>query len=157
MSPGYLNKHVIASMLALLEPRYTSPEAKAMLTAIALQESGLKARRQSGDGPARSYWQFEKGGIRGLLDHKASYPIMQALCASLNYPMELEAIHTAIEHNDILAAGCARALLFTHRDQLPTIHDPETAWRMYLDLWRPGQPRHETWANNWRIAWESLA
>lgn len=157
MTPYYLNRWIIPAALALLEARHDTPESRAMLIAIALQESGIKARRQSGNGPARSFWQFEKGGIEGVLNHKASRERIRQVCVSLNVVPDVDSVHAAIEHNDILGAACARLLLFTSPNSLPQSNQMMEGWEMYCnELWRPGRPRFETWGGNWLTAWESL-
>ena len=149
-----LNLNILPFALSLLEPRHDTKEARAMMIAIALQESGLKARRQAGDGPAKSYWQFERGGVAGIAHHKLSAPLLAKVCDSLDYPADVDAIHIAIEHNDTLAACCARLLLFTHPDPLPKESEWMEAWQYYESLWRPGKPRFESWERNYKTAWE---
>ena len=62
----------IEPALLLLPARMESAEATVMLLAIGLQESRLEHRRQI-KGPARSFWQAEKGGgmVHGVLRHPA--------------------------------------------------------------------------------------
>lgn len=157
MSPEYLNSTILTGALSLLEPRMDTPEARAMLIAIALQESGLKARRQSGNGPAKSYFQFERGGVEGILNHKSSRDMIRKVCMALDVEPAVDAIHSAIEHNDILGAACARLLLFTSPKPMPQSNQMMEGWEMYCnELWRPGKPRFETWGSNWVTAWEAL-
>src|SRR5690349_3904923 len=65
-------------------------EARRFLLAIALQESGLRYRRQvvAGGkemGPASSFYQFERGGgCRGILAHRSSAPAIRSICAAYN-------------------------------------------------------------------------
>ena len=154
MTPIQLNSLILPPALSLLGPRYDTPAARAMMIAIAIQESRLQARVQVG-GPARSYWQFELGGITGIVTHKASRDALKAVCDALNYEFTAAAIFTAIKDNDILAAACARLLLFTSPKALPDKSDIMGAWRLYSEeLWKPGTPRFSTWAANWAKAWE---
>ncbi|MGP2435483.1 hypothetical protein ACTUQ0_14850, partial [Listeria monocytogenes] len=60
-------------------------------------------------------------------------------------PFTPQAIYAAMEHNDILAAGVARLMLFTDAQRLPAANDADAAWAAYLRIWRPGKPRPETW------------
>src|SRR5690606_35531315 len=54
---------------ALLPSRMDSDRATVMLLAIGLQESRFEHRRQI-KGPARGFWQFERGGgVRGVMTH----------------------------------------------------------------------------------------
>ena len=63
---------VYAETMQLLPAKMDSPQARAMLKAIALQESRFEHRKQIG-GPARGFWQFEQGGgVRGVLNHPYS-------------------------------------------------------------------------------------
>jgi hypothetical protein len=71
--------HGLTPALSLLPPRMDTPEARALVLAICLQESGgLYNRLQIGGGPARGYPQFEKGakakpgGVYALLNHPTS-------------------------------------------------------------------------------------
>lgn len=134
--------------LALLPRHMDSPQARVMLLAIGLQESRFEHRRQMGNGPARGFWQFEKGGgVKGCVQHPSSAPHLRQLCAARGVPFEAMAIWQAIEHDDVLAAGLARLLLFTDPFKLPALGDPQAAWELYAErCWRPGKPHPETWA-----------
>lgn len=144
---------IYAASMSLLPEKLDSPEAKAMLIAIAMQESRWDERRQIG-GPARSFWQFEFGGIRGVLNHKASRPIITSVLDRLDYNHSPDTSYVAIEHNDVLAFAYARCLLWTLPGALPRRVDIELAWAQYLDAWRPGKPHHDTWEAFYRRAWE---
>lgn len=132
--------------LALLPAQMNSPEARAMLLAIGLQESRFEHRRQLGDGPARSFWQMEMGGgVKGVCKHTASRYWMKLLCDARGVVLDHAAVWHAIEFDDVLAAGAARLLLFTDPYKLPALSDPDAAWRLYERVWRPGKPHPETW------------
>ena len=71
MKPQLFLTSVIRPGLAVLADatalRVDSPEAEVLLLAIATQESALRHRTQVG-GPARGYWQFERGGgLAGIM------------------------------------------------------------------------------------------
>lgn len=138
---------------SLLPPALDTPNAKAMLWAIGLQESRLDARRQIG-GPARGFWQFELGGVRGVLNHRASQSIIRSVLDRLDYDYAPETSYTAIEHNDVLAFAYARLLLYTLPQPLPERTNPAEGWRQYADAWRPGKPHRETWDALFERAWE---
>lgn len=138
---------------ALLPPVMDSPEAKAMLMAIAMQESRFDERRQIG-GPARGFWQFEKGGLRGVLEHKESKPLIYSVLDRLDYDHSLLTSYTAIEHNDVLAFAYARCLLWTLPDPLPGQTEAAEGWRQYIEAWRPGKPHRGTWDAFYQQAWE---
>ena len=155
MTPELFLRIAIEPALALLPPRMDTPAARAMILAICLQESaGLKHRRQV-LGPARGFPQFEVGGIRGILGHKASKAHLANALEALAYPVTNDATvpYVAIEHNDVLAAVCARLLLWTLPTPLPCPDTPAEAYEQYIKAWRPGRPHPETWAEYYRSAW----
>lgn len=132
-----------------------SPQARRFVLAISMQESGLRHRRQvvngTESGPASSFWQFEQGGgCKGVLNHKLTAQRMNLLCQSYNVEPSTSALWEAIRYNDILGAACARLLIYTLPHKLP-----ETAvegWEQYIEVWRPGKPREETWEDCWTKA-----
>ena len=124
-----------------------TPEARVMLIAIALQESRLSYRAQI-RGPARGYWQFEQGGgVRGVLTHPASQRYAETIAERLDYEPGVSIVYEALADNDVLAASCARLLLWTDPRALPGIDDVDTAWDTYIRNWRPGKPHPDTWAD----------
>jgi hypothetical protein len=133
-----------------------TPAARRMLLAIALQESGLRHRRQvtaSGeeDGPAASFWQFEKGGgCKGVLTHHASAKHMRWVCTEYNIEPTAQGMWDAMRYNDIVAASAARLLLYTLPQALPV--NAAEGWDQYIAAWRPGRPHPEKWAECWAIA-----
>lgn len=136
---------VILPALSLLPEHMDTQAAEIMLLAIGLQESRFVHRRQVG-GPARGYWQFERGGgVRGVLEHHATREHARALCDALDYKADADIVYGAIEHNDLLACGFARLFLFTDTAPLPKAHQEVEAWNYYLRVWRPGKPHPETW------------
>lgn len=158
MTPNMLTWLAIDPAFVLLREDMDSDAARAMLIAIALQESRIKHRRQIG-GPAHGFWQFEVAGVRGVLTHPASQPRIHEALVALDYPPERwnsENIHAAIEHNDVLAAAFARCLLWTLPDQLPRRGDPGEGWRQYIEAWRPGRPHRGTWDGLYLEAWDTV-
>lgn len=141
----------IAPALALLGAPLDSTAARLMLLAIGLQESRFEFRRQLGDGPARGFWQFERGtaasrgGVWGVYLHSASRGPLYRLCAARGGPFEPAAIWTRLETDDVLAAGLARLMLWTSPKALPALDDAEGAWDYYVSTWRPGKPHRHTW------------
>lgn len=145
---------IFPAVFALLPGVMDSLQARAMLLAIGLQESEFKARRQGGHGPARGFWQFERGGgVKGVLQHPATVLYVKHVCEELRYPLTVDACYVAIEHNDILACCFARLLLWTVPGLLSSGGTPDRAWQQYLDGWRPGKPRREAWDANFAHAW----
>ncbi|QWF39250.1 hypothetical protein [Bordetella hinzii] len=136
--------------LELLPARMDTVAARVMLLANGLQESRFQHRRQIG-GPARGFWQFEKGtrasrgGVWGVFLHPASKDHLAALCRARSVACDPDAIYAALEYDDVLAAGVARLLLWTDPKALPAVGDVEAAWALYLRTWRPGEPHPKTW------------
>lgn len=135
-------------------------DARRFLLAIALQESGLKHRRQvvaggAETGPAASFWQFEPGGgCKGVLTHYLVAPCMRGLCVDFNVPATPQGLWEAMRYQDVLAAIAARLLVYTLPDKLPTTADE--GWRQYIEAWRPGKPHPETWARAWATATDTV-
>lgn len=150
MTPATLLTLTVRPTLALLGPRYEGRAAERLLVAIAMEESGLKHRRQVA-GPARGLWQFERGGgVAGVLSHPESFRDAKALCARLLYEPTAAAVFAAIADNDVLACGLARLLLWS--DPAPLAETDDEAWAYYMRLWRPGKPSRESWKKNWSTA-----
>ena len=132
-----------------------SSQAVALLLAIGLQESHFEYRRQFGNGPARSFWQMERGGgVHGVLTHPVSAKLAAGICAQRGVEQNDQAVWRAIERDDVLACALARLLLYTDPARLPAIGDAAGAWDLYLRVWRPGKPRPSEWAGNYAAALE---
>jgi len=151
-------RYTLPAAYALLPPAMASREASALLLAIGLQESGFLTRRQRLGGPARGFWQFERGGgVHGVLTHPAVAFHIEAACSALVYRtpsgIREHELHAAIEHNDVLACVFARLLLWTLPDPLPGRDASGLGWAMYLSAWRPGRPHSDTWPAHYAEAW----
>lgn len=140
MTLSEIRERAIAPALALLPARMSSREAEIMLLAIGLQESRFVHRRQMGNGPAKSFWQGELGGgmVAGVRTHEATKAHAAALYRARGVAPDNRSIWNAIEHDDVLAAGLARLLLWSDPGRLPSEDDVESGWRLYLKTWRPG-------------------
>lgn len=131
--------------IALINVRDT-PEARVMILAIGLQESRFKYRAQLGNGPARSFWQFERGGgVKGVLGHTVSASRARLLCEARGVMATPLNVWQAMEFDDVLGAGMARLLLYTDPRALPAVTDAAGAWDCYIRNWRPGKPHRDTW------------
>lgn len=151
MNPFTFIRLGIEPGLSLLPERMNTPRARAMLMAIALQESDLKHRRQV-NGPARGYFQFEKAGIRGVLTHGATSELAGAICRQLDIVPSVADVYQAIEFNDPLAVAFARLLLWTDPAPLPDQHHDRDGWAIYLRTWRPGKPHPQRWSGAFGVA-----
>lgn len=157
MTLSEIRRSAIEPALLLLPARMTSPPAEVLLLAIGLQESQFVHRRQLGGGPGRSYWQGElTGGMILVLGHDVTKKDARALCAARGVPATPSAVYAAIEHDDILAAGLARLLLWSDPFRLPALGDAAGAWDLYIRTWRPGKPRPADWPENYAQALEAI-
>lgn len=153
-----ITRTAIDPALALLPKAMDCLRSRVLLLAIGLQESRFMHRFQKvagqpyAKGPARGFWQFELGsqskggGVWGVYLHQTSRFWLSQLCAARRVPFRPGDIWQAIEHDDVLAAGLARLLLFTDPKVLPSVDDADGAWGLYAyRTWRPGRPHRETW------------
>lgn len=155
MDAQTVNDVILTPALSLLPGRMDTDEARVVLLAIGLQESELAHRKQHG-GPATSLWQFEAGGIKGVLRHGRTARYADDLCSRLGYSAEVVNVHQAIINNDLLAAALARLLLWSDNKPLPPIDDAGGAWDLYQRAWNPGRPRREHWKDNHNKAREVI-
>jgi hypothetical protein len=146
----------IRPAMALLPKAMDRLEATLLLLAISGQEADLHHRFQvltgGAKGPARGLWQFEKGGVRGVCRHSQSMEPMRLLCRARDVSLDPTPIWEQLEFDDVLAAGVARLLLWTHPKRLPAVGDEQQAWDYYEWLWRPGKPRPKDWPRNYSTA-----
>lgn len=151
--------------LELLPKKFTSKSAFRLLVAIGYQESRFTHRFQvvqgkpGAKGPARGFWQFElgsqasRGGVWGVVLHKASRGHLENVCKVLGVPFDARAIWERLETDDKLAAVVARLLILTDPFEIPTTQG--SAWNLYAQrCWRPGKPHPQTWPECWRKACE---
>lgn len=155
MDAKQLFQTAIVPGLLMLPPRMDSLNARAMLLAIAGQEGAFCQRRQMENGPARSPWQFELGGVDGVATHPASTVEYLNLAKALAYdPLPPPRAYVAIEFDLVLAAGIARLALWRHPEPLPPRASMVDGWQYYLRAWAPGMPRQQDWGRNWHTAWD---
>ena len=135
-----------------------------MLLAIGLQESGLSERDQLEQpdgtskvlGPALGLWQFERVGVRGVMNHSATKGWSQVMCLVRGIKWEDEAIWRHLAIDDEFAAVFARLLLWTDARPLPLINDVEEAWKSYIRNWNPGKPHRDRWTENYAAAAQAI-
>lgn len=149
MDPSVFLRDIVDPGLKFLSDTAAVPvsdKARVLVMAIAGQESNWQYRLQIGQGPARSFWQFEQGGgVWGVLNHSSTKPKIQAVCAALHIPCEVHTVYIDMADNDRLACSMARLLLWTDAAALPEVGDVEGGWEYYLRNWRPGMPHPEAW------------
>lgn len=169
-TPTQFLEQAVEPALLLLPAAMSSHRAMVMLIAIAMQESGLKHRWQVVDearpeikGAARGLLQFElgtkasRGGCWGVYLHSASRYWLSELCTARAVDFAPRAIWERLEHDDVLAAGVARLLLFTDAQRLPAMDDEDAAWDLYAKrTWCPGKPHRHTWGAFHRTAREAV-
>jgi hypothetical protein len=146
------DKVIRQTFIEVMPSKFDTPEAEVMLLAIGLQESGFQTRQQIG-GPARSFWQFEKGGgVRGVLSCADTKTYAQMVCTHRGIPPTMDAVYARMLDDDLLGCSFARLLLYSDPTALPSIGDAQGAWNYYLRNWRPGKPRPDDWADNYAQA-----
>ncbi|HEX7795334.1 MAG TPA: hypothetical protein VF456_13325 [Vicinamibacterales bacterium] len=155
MTPDLFLRTAILPAFGLLPEAMDGPQARAMVLAIALQESDLRYRQQRG-GPARGFVQFERGGIEGVLLHPSATLKAADLCRSLNVDATTDAVYEAIAYQDVLCAGFARLALWTCPLPLASPSEPPAGWRLYVEAWKPGKPRAGDWSPNFAVAWNAV-
>lgn len=137
---------VIVPALASLPSQMDSPEARCMLLAIGLQESGFAARHQVG-GPACGFWQFERNGVLGIMHGVATSSYAYNACVRFGVLWGSTSILAALQQDDELACVFARLLLWSDPRPLPELGDEMGAWNLYERCWRPGKPSYSRWKN----------
>ncbi len=152
---------VMAAAEDLMPDTLRNDRTVAMLGAIAHQElgPGLKWRaQQPNGGPALGLWQFEKAGVTGVVTHTSTRDMLKAFARELNYRWQgsleenVNMLHEALHHNDVLAAGIARLNLWWIPSGLPRAapESEQEAYEQYDFAWRPGKKRPEDWPASWR-------
>lgn len=148
MTPNDALTSAIQPAFRMLPDGMDTPLARIMLLAIGLQESRFLYRKQI-NGPARGFWQFEKGGgVKGVMRHPSSGPMALVVCSALDIRFDETIIYNRLAVDDVLGAAFARLLLWTDPRAIPD--NADDAWSMYVRNWRPGKPHPETWPDFYR-------
>jgi hypothetical protein len=141
----------------VLPAKFDTREANVLLLAIGLQESKFEHRLQVG-GPARGFWQFERGGgVTGVLSHEDTRDYAKAVCAIRTVATFTANVYAALADDDLLACSFARLLLWSDPSPLPELGHAGAAWEYYLRNWRPGKPHERTWGDYYSQALKALA
>ena len=153
--------------MRLLPPELDSRPARVQIITIGLQESLLRFRRQIVGGrpvgPAAGLLQFEEGGgVRGVLNHRATQLMAQNVCRARGVDPTPRAVWQALERDDVLAMAFGRLLLYSDPKPLPASDDVEGSWQCYLRTWRPGAVERDhdnlraKWTRNRSVAVEAV-
>lgn len=135
--PAAALAEAIEPALALLPTVMDNQEAKVMLLAIMLQESGLRTRQQVG-GPAHGIAQCEQPIMQLLLDNRASEVPVRNLCSARAVAPVASDMYFAVATDDVFAAGIARLALWCDPHPLPALGDQDAAFETYIRVWGPG-------------------
>lgn len=154
---------IVPAAMRFFPAHYNTPEARALILAIGLQESDFKHRQQligglsdwwkSITGPATGYMQFELIGVTEVIRNPATAQRARTVCEMFGYPVDPAVIHKALVHNDLLAAVWSRLALWRVREPLPKKGHPAEGWRQYIQIWAPGKPKQTKWHACWAEAW----
>jgi len=151
----HIYTETIPGAMSLLPSKMDSPQARAMMLAIAFQESDFKHRFQVPVAHAHGLWQFEKeGGVKEVLSHPVTMPVVLPICDLLLYAPTSIAVWNAIPYDNELAAIFARCLLYIDPRTMPFHDQPEKGWLIYKARWRPGKPHPEKWPSSFEQAWD---
>lgn len=146
---------------SLLPPTWDTLAARRQHCAIGHQETGYLSRRQlvsvegrlRPQGPAVSFWQFEKGplaGINGVLTHRATAPYAAFVCRERDVSADRMSVWQMMQTDDVLGAAFARLLMYSDPQAVPVTQ--ASGWAMYLRTWRPGKPHPDRWPAAWQFA-----
>lgn len=142
---------ILEPALAVLPARFDTPQARVMLLATGLQESGFTCEDQVG-GPAHGYWQFEVNGVRAVMSFAGTAALAQSVARHADVQFDATSIYASLDHNDQLACQFARLLLWSAPGPLPALGASDAAWSLYQSCWRPGRPRPADWLSNYQQA-----
>lgn len=154
----FVREKIIAQTYREVLPgKFATTDATVMLLAIGLQESRFEHRQQVG-GPARSFWQFERGGgVRGVLTHPETAKHAQAVCILRGIAPTAESVYARMLDDDLLGCAFARLLLYSDPKPLPAAGSVQASWDYYERNWRAGKPHPQTWPRLYTLAMEALA
>ncbi len=135
MTPRQFHDLCVIPGLSLLPPVMTSPEARVLLVAIAMQETGLVTRSQVG-GSAFGFYQFEEIGVDGVFAHAETGHLAADVAKVLQIPVD-ENFYEAVRWNDLISTVLARLNLWPDPAPLPAIGQELAARNYYARVWRP--------------------
>lgn len=150
-------KAAVDAAFLLLPAKMDSRAARVIHAAIGYQETKYLTRVQYGNGPARGYWQMEKGGgVKGVMQFGGQVgDLALKVCEARNVPFQRDLVWAAMAEDDVLAAAFARLLMYTDASPLPS--NQQEAWRMYANrVWNPGKPHPDEWPASWAFGLECV-
>jgi hypothetical protein len=156
VTPGDFDQCVVSPGLLLLPAGLRSDEARALLIAIAGQETRWSARLQSGGGPAHGFFQFERAGVLGVFENPATREHLLSACAACDVAPDIDEIYLAIVGHNALSAAVARLALLPDPARLPSADQEADGWSYYVRRWRPGKPDETRWPSAWLIGWQTV-
>ncbi len=143
MTPRQFHDLCVMSGLSLLPPVMTSPEARVLLVAIAMQETGLVTRSEVG-GSAFGFYQFMEIGVDGVFSHAETGHLAADVAKVLQIPID-ENFYEAVRWNDHMGTVLARLNLWPDPAPLPALGQEMEAFRYYERIWRPKVAVHARW------------
>lgn len=149
MDCATFNTQILVPALAFIRGNLknipASVEEHTMLLAIAGVESAWSQRTQQPVAYAHSFYQFERGGVLGLMRDDETSKQVAVLCGMASVPFQSTAIwnYMAKPEADNFSAAMARLLLWT--DPRPLPKNEVDGYQCYLRLWRPGAPYKDRW------------
>lgn len=135
MTPRQFHDLCVIPGLSLLPPFMTSPEARVLLVAIAMQETGLMTRSEVG-GTAFGFYQFMVIGVDGVFANGETGHLAVDVAKSLQIPVD-ENFYEAVRWNDHMGTVLARLNLWPDPAPLPAIGAEAEARNYYARIWRP--------------------
>ncbi len=135
MTPRQFHDLCVIPGLSLLPSEMTSPEARVLLVAIAMQETGLVTRSEVG-GSAFGFYQFMEIGVDGVFSHAETGHLAADVAKVLQIPVD-ENFYEAVRWNDHMGTVLARLNLWPDPAPLPAIGQQAEAMDYYGRIWRP--------------------
>lgn len=117
-----------------------------LMVGTAVAESGLRTRRQGGNGPARGLWQMEPETCRDVFVNYLAYrpkrldalvrvwlgmPSMAEDMVGVWYP-EMDVLEWMLEHDDVFACALTRLNYLRDPEAIPeTLEGQAAYWKQY--------------------------
>lgn len=132
---------------SLLPLKMDTDDARIQIMATGFQESNFETRRQANNGPAVGFFQFERIGIKGVIENPSVTKLVHSLCKEFGIEFSTEAIWNALQSDryDSFAFCLARLNYWISPRALPPLRNLQKSWDMYVKTWRPGKPHPERW------------